>query len=89
MRRPHHRSRAYTISAKSRVGRLRRCIKRAFIASNNRLLTTTQILARGYPRLQRIPCGHRWGLTQALRREATAIARMRFGRGRPCLWARK
>jgi hypothetical protein len=74
------------VSSKSRIGRLRRCIRRAFIASNGRALTTTEILRRAYPRFTRYPCGYRWGLRRALRQEAVAIARMRFGRGRPNLW---
>jgi hypothetical protein len=77
------------ISSKSRIGRLRRAIKRAFIASNGQPLTTTAILQRAYPRFMRIPSGYRWGLRRALRQEAVAIARMRFGRGRPNLWLPK
>jgi hypothetical protein len=74
------------ISSKSRIGRLRRAIKRAFIVSNGQPLTTTAILQRAYPRFTRIPCGYRWGFRRALRQEAVAIARMRYGRGRPNLW---
>jgi hypothetical protein len=74
------------ISSPTRVGRLRRCIKRAFIVSNGEPLTTSEIMRRAYPRFRRVPAGYRWGLRRALRQEATAIARMRFGRGRPCLW---
>jgi hypothetical protein len=77
------------ISAKSRIGRLRRCIKRAFIVSNGEPLTTSEILPRAYPRLTHYPCGLRWGLRLALLREAELIGRMVRRRGRPCLWAPK
>jgi hypothetical protein len=77
------------ISSKSRIGRLRRCIKRAFIVSNGEPLTTSEILPRAFPRLTHYPCGLRWGLRLALLREAEPIARNRFGRGRPNLWAPK
>jgi hypothetical protein len=74
------------ISAKSRIGRIRRAIRRAFIVSDGQPLTTTEILRRAYPRFKCYPSGHRHGLRRALRQEAIAIARMRLGRGRPCLW---
>jgi hypothetical protein len=74
------------ISSRSRIGRLRRAIKRAFIVSNGQPLTTTAIMRRAYPRMRRVPAGYRWGLRRALRQEAVAIARMRYGRGRPNLW---
>jgi hypothetical protein len=81
--------RPFVISAKSRVGRLRRCIKRAFIVSDGRPLTTSEILARAYPRRTHYPCGLRWRLRLALLREAELIGRTLRGRGRPCLWAPK
>lgn len=89
--RAHSRSRSgrgFVIASDSRVGRIRRCVKRAFIVSNGELITVRDVLARAYPRLRRFNDWHRWSCRRALLLEgATAIARMRFTRGRPNLWA--
>jgi|RhiMetStandDraft_8_1073273.scaffolds.fasta_scaffold18549_1 hypothetical protein len=74
------------IAGKNQLGRLRRCVKRAFILSDGQPLTIGQILPRAYPRLRRYPRGHRWALVRALLRGAVVIGRTRFGRGRPNLW---
>jgi hypothetical protein len=88
--RKHSRNgRFVVIAGKSRIGRLRRCVRRAFIASDGQPLTIGQILPRAYPRLKHYPHGHRWALVRALRREAVAIGRMLRGRGRATIWARK
>ena len=76
------------IASENRIGRIRRSVKRAFIVSNGQPITVRDILARAYPRLRRFNDWHRWSCRRALLSEgAIAIARMRFTRGRPNLWA--
>jgi hypothetical protein len=77
------------IAGKNRVGRLRRCVRRAFVVSDGQPLTIGQILPRAYPRMRCYSRGHRWSLVRALRREAVAIGRMLGARGRPTIWARE
>ena len=75
------------VASDSRIGRIRRCVKRAFIVSNGQPITVRDVLARAYPRLRRFNDWHRWSCRRALLTEgAIVIARMRFTRGRPNLW---
>jgi hypothetical protein len=79
----------FVIASDSRIGRIRRAVKRAFIVDGE-LITVRDVLARAYPRLRRFNDWHRWSYRRALLSEgATTVARMRFTRGRPNLWAPK
>jgi hypothetical protein len=76
-----------TIASESRVGRIRRCVKRCFIVSNGRPIFARDVIGRAFPRIRRVQDWHRWSVRRALLSEgAVAIARSRFGRGRPNLW---
>jgi len=92
-RQPHTRSpraRPVVVASKSRVGRIRRAVKREFILSDGRPILSRQVLERAYCRLRRFTTWHYLAVRRALRSEgATVIARNRFGRGRACLWAPK
>jgi hypothetical protein len=77
------------IASKSRVGRIKLAVRREFILSNGNPITTPQVLRRSYPRQKRFTCWHYLAARRALRQVANVIARNRFGRGCPCLWAPK
>ena len=62
------------------------CVRRGFILSDGRPITVSDLLPRAYPRLKRFQDWHRSSLRRALLKEASIIARNRFGRGRPNLW---
>jgi hypothetical protein len=74
------------IASKSRVGRIRRAVKRCFILSDGSI-SIGDVLRRAYPRLQRFTAWHYLAARRALRKEATIIGRNRHGRGRPNLWS--
>ena len=76
------------IGAKTRMGRVRVAVRRAFIASNGRPILVREVLERCYPRLKRFRSRQYDLARMALRRVAVIVARNRFGRGRPALWAR-
>ena len=76
------------IASKSRVGRVRRAVKRCFILGGD-MISIGDVLRRAYPRLQRFSAWHYLAARRALRKEATIIGRNRHGRGRPALWARR
>ena len=83
-----HKGRHVVIGAKSRMGRVRVAVRRCFIAHGD-LITVRQVLERCYPRQKRFR-SRQYDLARcALRRVAIVVARCRFGRGRPCLWALK
>ena len=75
------------IASKSRIGRIRRAVKRCFILGGD-TISIGDVLRRAYPRLQRFSAWHYLAARRALLKEATIIGRNRFGRGRPNLWAR-
>ena len=75
------------IASESRVGRIRRAVKRCFILADGAPITIRQVMERSYPRLQRFTAWHYLAARRALRKEATIIARNRHGRGRPNLWS--
>lgn len=77
------------VASKSRVGRVKRAVRRQFILSRGEPILTRSVLERAYPRLSRFTDWHYLAARRALRQEAEVIARMRFGRGRPNLWAPK
>ena len=77
------------VASKSRIGRIRRAVKREFILSRGEPILTRSVLERSYPRLRRFTWWHYLAARRALRQEAEVIARQRFGRGRPNLWAPK
>src|SRR5262245_26386053 len=77
------------IASKKRPGaRIRLAVRRCFIIGGH-LITIRQVLERAYPRLRRFTSWHYLAARRALRQCASAVARNRFGRGRPCLWASK
>src|SRR5262245_2758279 len=83
------RTRAYLrlIAAKKRpFARIRVAVRRCFMLSPH--ITTRMVLERAHPRLRRYLPRHYLAAVRALRLDATIVARHRFGRGRPCLWAR-
>jgi hypothetical protein len=87
---PRHRaSRAYLslIASGPRLGRIKLAVRRKFILSDGHPITIRQVLQRGYPRLRRFTAWHYLAARRALRKEAMVIARCRYGRGRPNLWA--
>ena len=83
------RGRGFVIASKSRKGRIRLAVTRGFILSDGQPITSRQVLERAYPRLNRFTAWHYLAVRRALRHDAIVIARSRFGRGRPCLWAPK
>ena len=77
------------IASESRIGRIRRSVKRGFIVSDGKPITIRHVLVRAYPRLSRFKGWHYLAARRALCQEAIVIGRRRFGRGRPNLWAPK
>jgi hypothetical protein len=71
-----------------REGRLRKQIRRAFVASGGKPLTTGQLAAYCYPRLKRYGCTRYARIRRAAGRLAYRIGRLRTG-GRPLVWAPK
>ena len=70
--------------------RICRAARREFILAESGLITVRQVLERAYIRRRpkRYTHWHRLAVRRALRRiGAMVIARNRFGRGRPALWA--
>jgi hypothetical protein len=82
------RGRGFVIASDSRLGRIKRQVRRAFIANNGRPLTTGELLPLCYPRLKRFDDWHRWSVRRALLQLAERVGR-RMGRGLPFLWAPK
>lgn len=78
--------RGFVIASQNRVGRIIRAVKREFIIKGD-LIQTRDVLLRAYPRLKRFTAWHYLAARRALRKEATIVARCRFGSGRPALWA--
>jgi hypothetical protein len=76
------------IASKSRFGRIRIAVRRCFILTNGEPVLTRDVLERAYPRLRRFTSWHYLAARRALRMSAVVVARNRFGRGRPALWAR-
>jgi hypothetical protein len=76
------------IASKSRIGRIRRAVRRGFILSDGAPIFVRDVLERAYPRLKRFTAWHYLAARRALRKEAIIIGRIRFGRGRPALWAK-
>src|SRR5262245_46815930 len=76
------------IASRSRMGRIQLAVRRCFIVSGGQPITARAVLERAFPRLRRFTYFHRRSVWRALRMSAEVIARNRFGRGRPNLWAR-
>jgi hypothetical protein len=76
----------FLIASQNRVGRVIRAVKREFIVKGE-FIRTRDVLLRAYPRLKRFTAWHYLAARRALRKEATIVARCRFGSGRPALWA--
>jgi hypothetical protein len=87
--RPFTSDTARLIASESRIGRIRRCVKRCFIVSNGRPIFARDVIEHAFPRIRRVQDWHRWSARRALLKEATIVARSRFGRGRPNLWLPK
>jgi hypothetical protein len=68
------------------VGRVQRQVRRAFIASNGRALTTAQLARWCYARGGRLQPWHYRNIKQAARRWAIQIDRCRGGRGHAVTW---
>lgn len=77
------------IASKSRIGRIRRAVRRGFILSDGAPILTRTVLERAYPRLKRFTAWHYLAARRALRQEAIIVGRNRYGRGRPNLWLPK
>ena len=75
------------IASKKRFGRVKIAVRRCFILSDGEPILTRSVLQRAYPRLSRFTWWHYLAARRALRSSAIVIARNRFGRGRPALWA--
>ena len=77
------------IAAKKRpFARIRLATRRCFVLGSPILVR--QILARAYPKLRHFRSWHYHSVRRALRSEgAVQIARCRYGRGRPALWAKR
>jgi hypothetical protein len=73
---------------KWRVGRVQRQVRRAFLASNGKPLSTAELIRRAYPRLRKFES---WRYRQV--REAAERWAVRIGvaglRGEPVLWMPK
>jgi len=81
-------ARMRVIAARKRPGaRIRRAVSRCFVAADGQPILVRQVLERAYPRQKRFSTWHYWSAYRALRGVAVAVARNRFGRGRPALWA--
>ena len=74
------------IASKSRIGRIRRAVRRGFILSDGAPILIRTVLERAYPRLKRFAAWHYLAARRALRQEAMIVGRNRHGRGRPALW---
>jgi hypothetical protein len=77
------------IGAKNRMGRVRVAVRRCFIVSNGQPILVRDVLERCYPRVKRFRSRQYDLARQALRRVAVIVARNRYGRGRPALWAKR
>jgi len=78
------------IAAKSRNARVRKSARREFILARDGLVTVKAVLERAYVRQRprRFKSWHYHSVRRALRSlGAMVVARNRFGRGRPSLWA--
>jgi hypothetical protein len=82
-----HRRKPSVIASQNRIGRVIRAVRREFIVKGS-LVRTRDVLERAYPRLKQFTAWHYLAARRALRKEASIVARMRFGSGRPALWAR-
>lgn len=75
------------IASKNRIGRIRKSVRRCFIVSDGKPILARDVVARAFPRIERVQDWHRWSVRRALLKDAVVIGRNRYGRGRPNLWA--
>src|SRR5262249_19107643 len=88
--RSQNRAHMAAIAARKRPNaRIRLAVRRAFILSDGGLITCRMALERAFPRLRRFIPWHYKSARRALRQVAVVVARHRYGRGRPNLWALK
>ena len=84
-----HNGKRMVIASEKRIGRCKRAVKRAFIVADGQPILARDVIDRAFPRIERVEDWHRWSVRRALLQEAEIVARNRFGRGRPNLWALK
>ena len=72
---------------KPRVGKVRRGVRRALVASQGAPLLTRDLLRWCYPRASRFKQDHYRALHHAAPTFAVKLRRSPIGRGRPWLWA--
>ena len=84
-RRTRGRPKYLVVASSSREGRVRRQVRRCFIAGSPR--TMSELLKWAYPRLDHFECWHRWSVRRALLKIAKPIGRSSVGRGAPGIWA--
>ena len=82
-----NKGRYVVIASQNRIGRIIRSVRREFIVKGP-LIRTRDVLLRAYPRLRHFTAWHYLAARRALRKEATIVARSRYGSGRPALWKR-
>jgi hypothetical protein len=89
--RPHARrgGPGFVVASENRIGRIRRAVRRAFIASDGEPILARAVIERAFPRVKCPTDWQRWSVRRALLRDAEMIGRMLKGRGRPNLWAPK
>jgi hypothetical protein len=76
------------LNSSIRLGRVKRAIKRAFIALGSPL-TTSDLMQRAYPRGYDSASWRYAEVRLAARAVATPVGRSTTGKGRPWLWAPK
>jgi hypothetical protein len=82
-RRAHMRA----IASRKRFGRVKIAVRRCFILSDGNPILARDVLQRAFPRVSRFQYWQRWSVRRALLQAGEVIARNRYGRGKPCLWA--
>src|SRR5262245_20667905 len=73
------------IASESRLGRIKRQVRRALVAAE-RPLTTGELLPWAYPRQSKFKDWHRWSVRRALLQICAKVGRRGQGRGLPFLW---
>src|SRR5262249_23195815 len=70
-----------------RIGRIQRAVRRGFIASQGEPLSTSQLVARAYPRLKAFAIWQYAQVRSAAARWCVRIGRVRGRRGIAVLWS--
>jgi hypothetical protein len=77
------------IASRKRFGRVKIAVRRCFILSAGKPILARDVLHRAFPRVKQFQYWQRWSVRRALLQAGEVIARNRYGRGRPNLWAPK